>query len=147
VQVNRAGGPTYHGPGQLVAYPVVRLAAQGRKVRTFVGALEEAIRETCDEFGAPAARRSGFPGVWSADGARKIASIGLAISRGVTLRCGAESRRPCRTRLDAIDPWGSSACASEHRVGIARAAPAARSGGCPRGRACSSAERQRVPAR
>lgn len=82
--VDRGGRLTYHGPGQLVVYPVVRLRARGRAVRAFVATLEEAVVAAARRFRVSARRRHGAPGVWAA-GDRKLASIGLAVRRGVTL--------------------------------------------------------------
>ena len=62
--VERGGEVTYHGPGQLVAYPVVRLHERGLLLRPFVRALEEALVETCETLGVAAARRDGHPGCW-----------------------------------------------------------------------------------
>ena len=78
---------TYHGPGQLVAYPIVRLADRGLLVRPFVRALEAAMIETCAAFGVAAGRREGHPGCWiDADGPepRKIGALGLRVERGTT---------------------------------------------------------------
>jgi lipoate-protein ligase B len=84
LRTGRGGDATYHGPGQLVIYPVVRLAAQGRAVRSFVAALEAALIDTGAAFGVFASTRPNAPGVWVASGA-KLGSVGLAIHRGVTL--------------------------------------------------------------
>lgn len=84
VRTDRGGDVTYHGPGQLVAYPVVRLGAQGRAVRSFVAALEAALVDTAAAFGVFASTRPHAPGIWVASGA-KLGSIGLAIRRSVTL--------------------------------------------------------------
>ena len=71
LRVERGGEVTYHGPGQLVAYPIVRLADRGLLVRPFVRALEAAMIETCAAFGVAAGRREGHPGCWvDADGTR-----------------------------------------------------------------------------
>jgi lipoyl(octanoyl) transferase len=78
---------TYHGPGQLVAYPIVRLHERGLLLRPFVRALEAALIETCRELGVEAARRDGHPGCWcDVDGAmpRKIGALGLRVERGVS---------------------------------------------------------------
>src|SRR4029079_15469144 len=74
-RIERGGEVTYHGPGQLVAYPIVRLHERGLLLRPFVRALEAALIETCRELGVEAARRVGHPGCWcDVDGAmpRKI---------------------------------------------------------------------------
>jgi len=78
-RVGRGGRATYHGPGQLVGYPIVRL---GRGVRRFVGDLESLLIEVAACFGVEADRRAGHPGVWIGD--RKLASIGIEVRRGVT---------------------------------------------------------------
>ena len=87
IRVERGGEVTYHGPGQLVAYPIVALARRGLLVRPFVRALEAAMIETCAAFGVAAARRDGHPGCWiDPDGAapRKIGALGIRVERGVT---------------------------------------------------------------
>jgi lipoyl(octanoyl) transferase len=87
IRVERGGEVTYHGPGQLVAYPIVALAQRGMLVRPFVRALEAALIETCSAHGVQADRRDGHPGCWcNADGSvpRKIGALGLRVERGVT---------------------------------------------------------------
>src|SRR6188472_2384963 len=64
IRVERGGEVTYHGPGQLVAYPVVRLADTGLLLRPFVRALEQAMADTAQGYGVPAGRRDGYPGCW-----------------------------------------------------------------------------------
>ena len=86
-RIERGGEVTYHGPGQLVAYPIIRLHERGLLLRPFVRALEAAMVETCAELGVSASRRDGHPGCWcEADGAipRKIGALGLRIERGVS---------------------------------------------------------------
>ena len=78
VRVERGGKATYHGPGQLVGYPIVDLEARGRDVRRFVRDVEEVVIRSVDEFGISARRVPGRRGVW-VDGERKIASVGVAI--------------------------------------------------------------------
>ena len=88
IRVERGGEVTYHGPGQLVAYPIVRLADRELLLRPFVRALETAMAETAATYGVPAGRRDGFPGCWcDADGTspRKLGALGLKVERGVTL--------------------------------------------------------------
>ncbi len=87
IRVERGGEVTYHGPGQLVAYPIVALGRRGLMIRPFVRALEAALISTCAELGVEAARRDGHPGCWcDADGPapRKIGALGLRVERGVT---------------------------------------------------------------
>jgi lipoyl(octanoyl) transferase len=87
IRVERGGEVTYHGPGQLVAYPILALSARGLLVRPLVRALEAALVATCAAYGVAAARREGHPGCWcDPDGAdpRKIGALGLRIERGVS---------------------------------------------------------------
>ena len=90
---DRGGLVTYHGPGQLVAYPIVHLGAYGDDVHAYVRGLERAIIGALAEAGVPTQTIDGLTGVWtegeppptiSARPARKIASIGLHVSRGIT---------------------------------------------------------------
>ena len=64
VRVERGGEVTYHGPGQLVAYPIIGLSRRGLLVRPLVRALEGAMIDTCRALGVEAARRDGHPGCW-----------------------------------------------------------------------------------
>jgi lipoyl(octanoyl) transferase len=87
VRVERGGEVTYHGPGQLVAYPVVRLADRDLLLRPFVRALEAALVDTCAGFGVAAARRDGHPGCWvDREGVapRKIGALGIRVERGTS---------------------------------------------------------------
>ena len=88
VDVDRGGRITWHGPGQLVGYPIVRLAEPVDVVR-YVRQLEEALIRTCADLGLEAVRVEGRSGVWLAgrDGRRdrKVAAIGVRVARGVTM--------------------------------------------------------------
>jgi lipoyl(octanoyl) transferase len=87
IQVERGGEVTYHGPGQLVAYPIVGLSSRGLLIRPFVRALEAALVQTCAAHGVAAGRRDGHPGCWcDPEGPlpRKIGALGLRVERGVT---------------------------------------------------------------
>ena len=81
VPVDRGGQVTYHGPGQLVAYPLLDLRRLGIGVKALVERIEQAIIDTCAGYGVVASRRDGAPGVYTADGA-KIAALGLRVRRG-----------------------------------------------------------------
>jgi lipoate-protein ligase B len=86
VAVERGGSLTYHGPGQLVLYPILRLQSYCSGPRTFVHALEEVVIVTLRAFGIAGDREPGYPGVWvNSGGRRKIASLGLRIIDGVTM--------------------------------------------------------------
>ena len=82
---NRGGQVTYHGPSQLVGYPIVNLSPDRRDIGKYVRDLQEVIIRTAADFGVEAHRRDGkeFIGVWVGD--RKIASIGVHLSRWVTI--------------------------------------------------------------
>jgi len=81
VRAHRGGQVTYHGPGQLVGYPILGLRDLRPDVRWYVGMLEQVLIEALSDVGFDAARRDGLTGVWVAR--RKIASIGIAIRRWV----------------------------------------------------------------
>ncbi len=82
VQTNRGGRATYHGPGQLVCYFICELRSFGMGVRDFVNAIEEICILTLEQFGIKSERDDKHPGLWI--GNKKIAAIGLNVSRGVT---------------------------------------------------------------
>jgi lipoyl(octanoyl) transferase len=83
VRVERGGHGTYHGPGQLVGYPVVDLEPRGRDVRRFVHDVEAMVVDALAAFGIAGAHVSGRHGVW-VDAQRKVASIGIAVDHWVT---------------------------------------------------------------
>jgi lipoyl(octanoyl) transferase len=82
ISVERGGDVTYHGPGQLVAYPIVKLGEGERDLHRFLRNLEEGMIRTLARHGIDAGRQAGKTGVWIDD--RKIASIGIACRRWVT---------------------------------------------------------------
>ena len=82
VRIDRGGQVTYHGPGQLVAYPLVDLRRAGLGVRDLVSALENAVIRLAAADGIEAATRAGAPGVYV--GAAKLASVGIRIRRGAS---------------------------------------------------------------
>jgi lipoyl(octanoyl) transferase len=85
-ETSRGGDVTYHGPGQMVVYPILNLGAIRRDVVWYVRQLEEAMIRTTAEFGIVAAREAGKTGVWVGEGkaSEKLAAIGIHISRWVT---------------------------------------------------------------
>ncbi|MDM7831447.1 lipoyl(octanoyl) transferase LipB [Cellulomonas edaphi] len=115
VDVDRGGRITWHGPGQLVGYPIVRLAQPIDVVR-YVRALEEALIRTCADLGLTAIRVDGRSGVWFAadevDGVarreRKVAAIGVRVSRGVTMHGFALNCEPDLGAFERIVPCGIS---------------------------------------
>lgn len=82
VQIDRGGQVTYHGPGQLVVYPLVDLRRAGLGVRDIVTALERSVIDYAAELGIAAERRQGAPGVYV--NGRKLASIGIRVRRGAS---------------------------------------------------------------
>jgi lipoyl(octanoyl) transferase len=84
VQTDRGGKSTFHGPGQLVCYPILDLNRHGRDVKRYCRDLEEALIRTLAAFELEGTRIDGLTGVWLASPPRKIASIGIHISRWVT---------------------------------------------------------------
>lgn len=114
-RVERGGEVTYHGPGQLVAYPIFALHDRGLLLRPFVRALERAMIETCAAHGVMAARRDGHPGCWcDPDGAapRKIGALGLRVERGVSYHGIALNVTVDLADFDLIDPCGMPGIAS-----------------------------------
>jgi lipoyl(octanoyl) transferase len=84
VETDRGGKSTYHGPGQLVCYPILDLNRHGRDVKKYVRDLEEALIRTLAAFSLQGTRLEGLTGVWLHPPPRKIASIGVHVSRWVT---------------------------------------------------------------
>ena len=109
VDVDRGGRITWHGPGQLVGYPIVKLATPIDVVR-YVRVLEEALIRTCADLGLTAIRVDGRSGVWfAADDTRrerKVAAIGVRVSRGVTMHGFALNCEPDLAAFDRIVPCG-----------------------------------------
>ncbi len=97
-RVGRGGGVTFHGPGQIVVYPIVRLPGGGRNVSGFIRALERAMISTCTRFGVATRAPEGETGVW-ADGG-KVGSIGIGVRRGV---CFHGLALNVRNRLDYFE--------------------------------------------
>jgi lipoyl(octanoyl) transferase len=84
VETDRGGKSTYHGPGQLVCYPILDLNRHGRDVKRYCRDLEESVIRTAAVFGVEATRIDGLTGVWLESPPRKLCSIGVHISRWVT---------------------------------------------------------------
>ena len=142
VRVERGGEVTYHGPGQLVAYPIVALATPVAEsvrpgsrplgVRRFVEALEGAMADTCGAWGVSAGPRAGHPGCWiDADGPlpRKIGALGIRVARGVAFHGIALNVTTDLADFDLIDPCGmpglrSTSVARERQRAGFRGAPA-----------------------
>ena len=109
IRVERGGEVTYHGPGQLVAYPIIALERRGLLLRPLVRALEAAMSDTCAAFGVEAGRREGHPGCWcDPDGPapRKIGALGIRVERGVAYHGIALNVSVDLAAFDLIDPCG-----------------------------------------
>jgi lipoate-protein ligase B len=107
VHVERGGRATYHGPGQLVGYPIVDLNERRRDVRQFVHDVEELVVRSLAEFGLTAGHVSGRRGVW-VGGERKIASIGVAVDHWVTFHGFALNVDPDLDAFGRFHPCGFS---------------------------------------
>ncbi len=101
-QVERGGDATYHGPGQLVGYPILRL--QDRDIHRYLRMLEEVLISTTRSYGIDSGRREGHTGVWV--GTKKIASIGVAVSSWVTYHGFALNVDPDLSYFGLIKPCG-----------------------------------------
>jgi lipoyl(octanoyl) transferase len=109
VDVDRGGKITWHGPGQLVGYPILRLA-EPVDVLAYVRCLEAVLMDVCADLGLETIRVEGRTGVWVAGDAaapeRKLAAIGVRVARGVTLHGFALNCNPDLTAYDTIIPCG-----------------------------------------
>lgn len=104
VQSDRGGDVTFHGPGQLVAYPILDLRARGLGPATYVRMLEQAIIETLATFEVHAERMPGRPGVWVGDA--KMAAVGVRVREGVSTHGIAINVSTDLGWFDAIVPCG-----------------------------------------
>ncbi|MDX6215581.1 MAG: lipoyl(octanoyl) transferase [Frankiales bacterium] len=84
VDVDRGGKITWHGPGQVTGYPIVRLP-DPVDVVAYVRRLEQVLIDVCTDLGLATTRVDGRSGVWTTDGARKLGAIGIRVARGVTM--------------------------------------------------------------
>jgi len=107
IDVDRGGRITWHGPGQIVGYPIVKLAKPTELVG-FVRTLESALIEVCSSFAINAQRVDGRSGVWVCDqmGERKIAAIGIRVASGVTMHGFALNVSPDLSKFGQIVPCG-----------------------------------------
>jgi len=105
VRSSRGGQVTWHGPGQLVGYPIVDLRGHRQDVRWYVREVEQVLIDALETLGIASDRVDGLPGVW-VDGRRKIASVGIAIRRWVTWHGFALNVAPDLAGFAAITPCG-----------------------------------------
>jgi lipoyl(octanoyl) transferase len=104
VETDRGGDITYHGPGQLVGYPIFDLRDHGRDVHLYLRCLEESLMIALKHFGIEAHRQHGLTGVWV--GEEKIAAIGIKVSHWVTMHGFALNVCPDLSHFDLIVPCG-----------------------------------------
>lgn len=111
VPAGRGGSITYHGPGQVVAYPILRLKGFCAGPKAYVRMLEEVIIRSLQEWEIQGHRLAGLPGVWvGADRPEKIASIGVRISHGITTHGFAMNVAMDLSPFSLIDPCGIAGC-------------------------------------
>ena len=102
--IERGGDITYHGPGQLVCYPIIDLRDYGRDIKRYITSLEQAMIDLCADYGVEAARRVGYPGVWV--GERKIGSIGVSVRHWVSMHGLAFNIDVNKEHFAMINPCG-----------------------------------------
>lgn len=102
--IDRGGDVTYHGPGQLVGYPIVNLKEHRQDVKWYLERLEEVLIDALSRFGLQAERREGYTGAWVGD--RKIAAIGVRVERWVTRHGFALNVNTDLSAFDLIIPCG-----------------------------------------
>jgi lipoate-protein ligase B len=103
-QTDRGGDVTYHGPGQVVLYPIMDLRPYGKDVHAHARRLEQVLIDALASLGVEAGRRAEYPGVWTASG--KIGAIGLRVSRWVTLHGISLNVAPNMAHFSLIVPCG-----------------------------------------
>lgn len=103
-ETDRGGDVTYHGPGQLVAYPIVHIERRGLSITGYLRLLEQAVIDTLAAFRVNGERLAGYTGVW-VDGA-KVAAIGIGVHHGVTFHGTAINVAPEMTHWQLIVPCG-----------------------------------------
>ncbi|MBN2799199.1 MAG: lipoyl(octanoyl) transferase LipB [Deltaproteobacteria bacterium] len=106
VRVERGGLATWHGPGQLVGYPILHLERRGLGVRAYVHALEEGVIRWLRGRQIPADRRDGYPGIWV--GREKICALGVQVHKGVSIHGFALNLDPDMAGFSLIVPCGIS---------------------------------------
>jgi lipoyl(octanoyl) transferase len=108
LRVNRGGDVTYHGPGQLVGYPILDLARRGRDLHRYLRFLEQLLMQSCQRLGVETFTVSGRTGVWTGEG--KLASIGVAVRRWVSMHGFALNVSVDTSAFQRINPCGMAAC-------------------------------------
>jgi lipoate-protein ligase B len=103
-RITRGGGVTYHGPGQLIAYPVFDLRRRGKDLHKFIRDVEEGIIMALSTYGLKGGRHPEYTGVWV--GKRKIASIGIAVRQWISFHGAAVNLTTDLDKFKVIDPCG-----------------------------------------
>ena len=127
VQTNRGGQATYHGPGQLIGYPILDLRDHGQDLHRYLRSIEELLIRVCAKFGVSARRREGLTGTWVVD--RKIASIGVGVRHWISMHGFALNVCGDLSPFEEITPCGITGVAmtslekeSGHRISVQSAA-------------------------
>jgi lipoyl(octanoyl) transferase len=102
--IDRGGDITYHGPGQIVGYPIIDLTNWKKDTHKYLRAIEEVVIKTCAEYNIVASRNQEFTGVWVGD--KKIAAIGIKVSRWITMHGFAFNINTDLTLFEGIIPCG-----------------------------------------
>ncbi len=102
--IDRGGDITYHGPGQIVGYPIIDLNNWKKDTHLYLRNLEEVIIQTCSDYGLAAGRKEGLTGVWIED--RKICAIGIKVSRWITMHGFAFNVNTDLSLFNGIIPCG-----------------------------------------
>lgn len=102
--IERGGSITYHGPGQLVGYPILDLRGYREDIVKYMRSLEESLIRTLADFGIAADRVRGYPGVWVSE--EKIGAVGVAVKRKVTMHGFALNVDPALEHFTYINPCG-----------------------------------------
>ncbi len=105
-EIDRGGDITYHGPGQIVGYPIIDLSGWQKDTHKYLRSLEEVIIVTCANYGLTCGRKQGFTGVWLEE--RKIAAIGIKVSRWITMHGFAFNINTDLSLFSGIIPCGIS---------------------------------------
>jgi len=103
-EIDRGGDITYHGPGQIVGYPIINLSLWHEDTHKYLRGLEEVLMLTCSEYGLDTERNSKYTGVWLKD--RKIAAIGIKVSRWITMHGFAFNVNTDLSYFNGIVPCG-----------------------------------------
>jgi len=105
-EIGRGGDVTFHGPGQLVGYPIIDLSGHKPDLHWYLRTLEQALIDALADLGIPAERNPGYTGVWTGGGSRKIASIGIHVKQWVTWHGFALNVTTDLTEFERIVPCG-----------------------------------------